>query len=182
MYVAAMVELQTSHKGCGLFVFGTKAIEEWILLGPFTGTLRRTSEVEENQKEFTLEASPDGSWSLFAPKEKCVLSMINEPSENERANCSLVAFAVTDATGVAMEEGDDKYMLWVVTCEKVLKSKELTMLYNNKNYKRGYKTGDPPLRAPPNAADMYRLIKTYCEHTHVSYKELVNEYGAQEEH
>ena len=43
-----------------------------------------------------------------------------------------------------MEEGDDKYILWVVTCEKVMGSKELTMLYNNKNYKRDYKTGDPP--------------------------------------
>ena len=104
---------------------------------------------------------------------------MSSPAPNERANCSLVASAVTDATGVAVEEGDDKYMLWVVTCEKVIGSKELTMLYNHKNYKRDYKTGDPPLRAPPNAANMYRLIRTYCEHTHVSYKELVNEYGAQ---
>ena len=40
----------------------------------------------------------------------------------------------------------------------------------------------PTSTTDANAADMYRLIKTYCEHTHVSYKELINEYGAQEEH
>ena len=72
MYVEAMVELKTRHKGCGLFVLGTKAIEEWILLGPFTGTLRRTSEVQENQKEYTLEATK--------PRRELVLELVR--SEN----------------------------------------------------------------------------------------------------
>ena len=111
-----------------------------------------TSKVSKNQEEYTLLATPLGQWSLFAPPQSCILARINEPSQTKAANCFLICFAVVDATGTVESEGDDKYLLWVVTSQEVIGGVELTMVYNNMKYEREYEPGVCPEGAPPNPA------------------------------
>ena len=178
MYLGSMIEMRTTTKGIGLFVPDGHVIGKWVLLGPFVGTLMATSRVKEKEKEYTLMATPDGGWSLYAPPDSCVLARINEPSQTEVANCFLVCFAVVDATGATEHEGDDKYLLWVVTSQEVRGWAELTMRYNNTHYSRNYEPGEYPRGLPPNAADMRALVRKYCTQTGINYSDLANAHGA----
>ena len=166
----------------GLFVERGRFVGKWVLLGPFVGTLMHTSKVSKNQEEYTLLATPLGQWSLFAPPQSCILARINEPSQTKAANCFLICFAVVDATGTVENEGDDKYLLWVVTSQEVIGGVELTMVYNNMKYEREYEPGVCPEGAPPNPADMHALIQKYCAQTGVHYRDLATAHGAADSH
>ena len=59
---------------------------------------------------------------------------------------------------------------------------ELTMVYNNMKYERGYEPGICPEGAPPNPADMRALIRKYCAQTGVHYRDLATAHGAADSH
>ena len=62
MYLGCMTEMRTTNKGMGLFVPDGHVVGEWVLLGPFVGTLMATSRVKEKEKEYTLMATAHARW------------------------------------------------------------------------------------------------------------------------